>query len=74
MNKKIVKIRKDDSGDITDVMLSNGDIFPLGHVITMAKEGAIEGVDVGYGRNGATFLKVDSTDTGSDRLDNLPTF
>ena len=74
MNRKIVKIRKNNSGDITDVMLCNGDIFPLNHVITMAKEGAIEGVHVGIGRNGAVCLKVDSNDISSDNLSNLPTF
>lgn len=74
MNKKIIKIRKDNSGDVTDIMLSNGDILPLNHVITMAKEGAIEGVHVEKGRNGAEFLKIASNDIGSDTLSNLQTF
>jgi hypothetical protein len=74
MNKKIIKIKKNDSGDVTDVMLSNGDIFPLNHAITMAKEGAIEGIKVGHGRNGAEFLETDSNDVSGDNLSNLPTF
>ena len=72
MKKKIIKIRKNDCGDITDIMLCNGDIFPLNRVITMAREGAIEGVQVGYGREGAEYLKTDSND--KDELSNLQTF
>lgn len=74
MNKKIIKIRKDDTGDVTDIMLSNGDILPLNRVITLAKEGAIEGVQVGQGRNGTEFLKIDFNESDSDNLNNLPIF
>jgi hypothetical protein len=74
MNKKIIKIRKNINGDITDVMLSDGDIFSLNHVITLAKKGSIEGICVGTGRNGAEFLKSDLHEVGSDTLRDLSTF
>lgn len=72
MDKKILKIKKDDTGDITDVMLSNGDIFSINDAIRMTKEGAIKGVEVEKGRNGAEFLKTQSIE--GENISNLPTF
>lgn len=74
MNKKIIKIRKDDEGEITDVMISNGDILPLNHAISMAREGALEGIQVGRGRDGGLFLRVETSNMGGENLSNLPTF
>ena len=74
MGKKIIKIRKDAVGDITDIMLSNGDIYPLNHAIVMAREGALEGVKVSRGKDGGLFLKVETSEVGEENLSNLPTF
>jgi hypothetical protein len=74
MNRRIIKIRKDSEGDITDVMLSNGDICPLNHAISLAREGALEGVQVSRGKDGGLFMRVETSDMGGQNLSNLPSF
>ena len=71
---KIVKVRKNNDGDITDVMLQNGNIFSINEAIMMARDNKIEGVNVGKAKNGREFLRSDPNNTEDDNLDNLPTF
>jgi hypothetical protein len=71
---KIVKVRKNNDGDITDVMLQNGNIFSMNEAIMMARDNKIEGVNVGKAKNGREFLRSDPNDNEDDNLDNLPTF
>jgi hypothetical protein len=71
---KIVKVRKNEDGDITEVMLGDGNVFPINHAIMIAKHGAIEGVNVGRGKDGGEFLRTDSDDSVENNLSNLPTF
>ncbi len=71
---KIVKVKKNNDGDITDVMLQNGNIFSINEAIIMAKDNKIEGVNVGKAKNGREFLRSDPNGVESDNLDNLPTF
>lgn len=71
---KIVKVRKNNDGDITDVMLQNGNIFSMNEAIMMAKDNKIEGVNVSKAKNGREFLRSDPNDNEDDNLDNLPTF
>ena len=71
---KIVKIRKNNDGDITDVMLKNGNIFSTNEAIMMARDNKIEGVNVDKAKNGREFLRSDPNDNEDDNLDNLPTF
>ncbi|MBF8983674.1 DUF3892 domain-containing protein [Lutibacter sp. B2] len=71
---KITKVRKNSDGDITDVMLSNGTVCPINNAISMAKEGAIEGVNVGRAKNGREFLRSNPNGELSDNLDTLQTF
>jgi hypothetical protein len=73
-SQRIIKIKKDNDGDITDIMLEDGKIFPLNHAIMMAKHGAIEGVNVGKGKDGGEFLRSEANDSIWDNLNNLPTF
>ncbi|QNU68612.1 DUF3892 domain-containing protein [Ruminiclostridium herbifermentans] len=73
-SSKIVKVKKNNEGDITDVMLQNGTIYPIKEAIMMAKENKIEGVNVGKAKNGREFLRSDPNGYESDNLDNLPTF
>jgi hypothetical protein len=40
----------------------------------MAKEGMIEGVNVGKARNGREFLRADPDGNEANNLDNLPVF
>jgi hypothetical protein len=71
---KITKVRKNSSGDITDVMMDNGNIFSIKDALMMAKDGIIEGVNVSSSKNGREFLRGNPNGIESDNLDNLPTF
>ena len=70
----IVKVRKNNDGDITDVMLGNGNVYSVNEAIIMAKDGLLEGVNVGRAKNGREYLRSDPNGTKKDNLDNLPTF
>jgi hypothetical protein len=70
---KITKVKKNPDGDITDVMLDDGNVYPIHEAISMAKNGRIEGVNVGRAKNGREFLRSDPNGVESDNLDNLPT-
>lgn len=71
---KIIKIKRDEEGAITDIMLENGDIVPINHAILMAKDGLIDGTIVARGKNGGEFLKTDPNSLDYDNLNDLPTF
>ena len=71
---EIVKVRKNSDGNITDVMLDNGNIYSLDEAIMMAKVGLIKGVNVARSKNGREYLRSDPNDDRDDNLDNLPTF
>lgn len=43
---KIIKVKKNPDGDITDVMLENGNVYSIQEAITIVKDHAIEGVYV----------------------------
>jgi hypothetical protein len=70
----IVKVRKNTDGDITNVMLDDGNVIPVEKAIKMAKEGAINGVNIGKAKNGREFLRSNPNDATDDNLENLPTF
>lgn len=71
---EIIKIRKNGDGDITDVMLNNGNVYSIDEAIMMAKVGLIRGVNVSRAKNGREYLRSDPNDSKDDNLDNLPTF
>jgi hypothetical protein len=71
---KIVKVKKNQDGDITDVMLENGNVYSVDEAITMAKDHLIEGVNVGKARNGREYLRSNPNDSEGDNLDNIETF
>jgi tRNA-dihydrouridine synthase len=71
---EIIKVRKNAKGSITDIMLDNGNVFSISEAIMMAKDGLIEGVNVGRAKDGREFLRSDPNGTENDNLDNLPTF
>jgi hypothetical protein len=71
---KIVKVKKNQDGDITDVMLENGNVYSVNEAITMAKDNLIEGVNVGKARNGREYLRSNPNDSEGDNLDNIETF
>jgi hypothetical protein len=69
----IIKVKKNNDGDITDVMLENGNVYSINEAITMARDGLIEGVNVSRAKNGREYLRSDPNGTENDNLDNLPT-
>lgn len=71
---KIVKVKKNSDGDITDVMFDNGNTCPISQAITMAKDGLIEGVNIGRAKNGREYLRGNPNGAEDDNLDNKPTF
>lgn len=73
-NSKIIKIKKDHDGTITEVMLENGIVLPINHAILEAKEGRIDGAIVVRGKDGGEFLRTDPNSYPVDNLMDLPTF
>ncbi|GAA0124603.1 DUF3892 domain-containing protein [Clostridium sp. ATCC 25772] len=73
-NLTIQKVRKNSEGDITDVMLSNGEAYPVKEAIDMTKNGMINGVNVGKAKNGREFIKSNPNGTEEDNLSNKPIF
>lgn len=71
---KIQKVKKNPDGDITDVMLENGSVYSINEAIMMAKDGLIEGVNVGKAKNGREYLRSNPNDEEGDNLENMPTF
>ena len=71
---KIVKVKKNPDGDITDVMLENGNVYSIDEAVMMTRDGLIEGVNVGKARNGREYLRSNPNDSEGDNLDNTPTF
>ncbi len=73
-NITISKVRKNSEGDITDVMLSNGEEYSIKEAVEMTKEGLINGVNVSKAKNGREYLKNNPNGTEEDNLSNKPTF
>lgn len=71
---KISKVRKNKDGDITEVMLQDGNVYSIEDAITMARANKLEGVNVGKAKNGRAFLRSNPNDQENDNLDNLDTF
>lgn len=73
-SSKIIKVKRNENRDITDVMLENGIVVPLNHAIMMTKNGLIDGVIVVRGKDGGEFLSVDPYGPISVPLNNMPRF
>lgn len=71
---KITKVKKNPHGDITDIMLENGNVYPINEAIMLVKDHLIEGVNVGKSRNGREYLRSNPNDDEDDNLDNKPNF
>ena len=72
--KRIAKVRKNNEGDITEVMLEDGSVYAVEEAIKMAREDTISGVNVGRSRAGTEFLRGVADGDPLNNLDNLPTF
>lgn len=71
---KIIKVRKNGDGDITDIMLQNGNVYSIDQAIMMARDGLIHDVNIGKAKNGREYLRSNPNGLENDNLDNLPTF
>ena len=71
---RIVKVRKNQDGDITDVMLQNGNVYSIDEAVTMARDGLLSGVNAVHAKNGREYLRSNPNDTEGDNLDNMPAF
>lgn len=71
---KIVKVRKNEDGDITNVLTSTGEELDVSKAVALAKSGTVESVVVGKNRNGNDVIKSSPNSTTEDNLDNLPSF
>ena len=71
---KITKVKKNNEGDITDIMLDDGNVYSVNEAINMAKNHLIDGVNVSKAKSGREYLRSNPNDTEGDNLDNLPTF
>lgn len=73
-NITVSKVRKNSEGDITDVMLSNGEAYSIEEAVDMTKKGLINGVNVSKAKNGREYLKSNPNGTEEDNLSNKPIF
>jgi hypothetical protein len=71
---KIVQVKKNQDGDITDVKFEDGNQVSVQQAIDMAKNNQIEGVLVGKAKNGRETLRSQPNNIQEDNLSNLPTF
>lgn len=71
---KIIKVKKNSQGDITDVMSDNGNVYSIDEAVMMAKDSVFEGINVGKAKNGREYLRSNPNGNENDNLDNMPTF
>ncbi|MEQ8156570.1 MAG: DUF3892 domain-containing protein [Clostridiaceae bacterium] len=71
---KVIKVKKNTEGDITDVMLENGNVYSIDEAVMMTKDDLIEGVNVGRAKNGREYLRSNPNGDEGDNLGNKPTF
>jgi hypothetical protein len=71
---KIIKVKKNPDGDITDVMLDNGNVYSINEAMMMAKDDLISGVNVSEAKSGRNYLRSNPNGSKGDNLDSLPEF
>jgi hypothetical protein len=74
MGNRIIKVKKNERGDVTDVLLENGTVCTLNHAVLMAKQGNLEGFNVVRGLNGGEYLSADPNNPDVENLDDMPWF
>jgi hypothetical protein len=73
-SNKIIKVKRNTTGAITDVMFEDGSVVPINHAILMAKDGEIEGVTVVRGKDRGEFLRIDPYDPNDPYIDDFSNF
>ncbi|MGE5372785.1 MAG: DUF3892 domain-containing protein [Solirubrobacterales bacterium] len=74
MKTRITHVRKNESGEIMEVMLEDGSVYDLDQAIDLSSQGLIANVNVSHSRTGRPYLRSNPNDTEFDNLDNLPSF
>ena len=70
---RIVAVRKNQDGDITDFKLDNNQEVNYSQAIDMARNGVIEHIDV-FDRKGRPIIRSQPDGDLNNNLDRLPTF
>ncbi|MEN6389472.1 MAG: DUF3892 domain-containing protein [Syntrophomonas sp.] len=71
---RIVAVRKDNKGNLTNFKLNNGQELDYTQATQMAQDGKIANVDVVDRKHGKKFLRSERDGNEANNLDNLPTF
>jgi hypothetical protein len=71
---RITKVKKNNNGVITDVMMDNGNVYTMDEAVNMAKHHVIEGVKITQARNGNDYLISSPNGDEDYKLDKLPKF
>ncbi len=74
LGNRITKVRRNDDGNITDVMFENGNTCSFNYAVLMAKQGTLEGYNVVRGKNGGEYLSADPNNPDAEDLDDIPRF
>lgn len=71
---KITKVRRNNDGDITNVMTDKNETLSLTQAVAFAKDGGVDSVVVTKNRNGVDVIESSTKAKKSERLENLPQF
>jgi len=71
---RVAKVRKDEDGDITKILLTNGQIFTQQQAVRKAKSGLIDNVHVVQPRHGKSFIRTNPNSSEKDNLNEKPIF
>lgn len=76
MNRKalIVQVSLDNNGNVSNVMLDNGEIHSINEALLRSKKGLIENIITKQTENGIQYFRDNPTPLGDDSLNNLPKF
>lgn len=71
---KVVKVRKNNDGDITNVLTDDNVERSLTEAVALAKRGKLDSIVVERNRNGVNTITSSPKATEENNLNNLPTF
>ncbi|MBM7869701.1 hypothetical protein JOC70_001171 [Clostridium pascui] len=71
---KIVKIRKNNDGDITNVLTDDNIQRSLTEAVALAKRGKLDSIIVQKNQNGVNTIASSPKSNEENNLNNLPTF
>ncbi|CDQ17859.1 Protein of unknown function [Halobacillus karajensis] len=74
MPERIVAVRKNGQGSITEMQLSSGQVIDYKRAHEMARSGELEHVNLIRGKDGDQHLRSEPDGIQSNNLDNLPSF